>query len=79
MNAYLSKDEQFRDLGLHANSITILHAAGNMYEGQATVTGNSGPDEHMVPVHVIYDGEEVFWRTDPGAFLFTVKDALGTS
>jgi hypothetical protein len=75
MNQSLSDDEQFRDLGLYAESIQVVRAAGNMFEGQAIVSTRDGKD-HSVFIHITYNGDGLLWRTDPGAFLFTVQDQL---
>ena len=75
MNQSLSNDEQFRDLGLFAKSIEVVRSAGNMFEGQAIVSTRDGKD-HSVLVHITYNGDKLLWRTDPGAFLFTVQNQL---
>ena len=75
MNESLSSDQQFHTVGLHVKWITVLHAAGNMFEGQATVATHTGTD-HQVSVHIVYDGDTMLWRTDPGAFAFAVQEQL---
>ncbi len=75
MNQYLASDQQYQKVGLHVATITVIRAAGNMFEGQATVATNTG-DDHTVPVHITYNGDAMLWRTDPGAFAFTVQEQL---
>jgi hypothetical protein len=79
MNESLSSDQQFHKVGLHVKSISVMHVAGNMFEGEATVATDTGKD-HQVSVHIDYDGDAMLWRTDPGAFAFSVQEQLqGTS
>jgi len=79
MNTSLSNDEQFHQVGLHIASLTVMHTAGNMFEGQATAATDTGSD-HQVTVHIAYDGDTLLWRTDPGSFMFAAQEELqGTS
>jgi hypothetical protein len=71
MNRSFDDESAYRQVGLHASKITIIHAVGNIFEGQATVQSNSG-GEHSINVHITYDGESMFWQTDSGAFAFTL-------
>lgn len=75
MNQSFKDDKDFRDLGLRAKSITIMRMYGNLFEGQAVVATKKG-DDHTVTVHIAYDGDSLFWRTEPGAFLFTAQEQL---
>lgn len=72
MNDYLSSDEQLSRTGAEVTHVTVMHAAENMFEGQATVGADSGKVRD-VPVHIVFDGTSMFWRTDPGAFLFALS------
>ena len=58
MNQSLSDDEDYKKVNLHVTSITVIHGAGNMFEGQADVATNAGGG-HSVPVHIMYDGRDV--------------------
>lgn len=69
MDQFLASDEQLGSHSPQVTNITVMHAAENTFEAQATVTA-SGVASREVPVHIVYDGENMFWRTDPGAFLF---------
>lgn len=69
MTAYLREDPDFSSHSPMVTNITVMHASENTFEGQATVTA-SGTSQRDVPVHIVYDGDLMFWRTDPGAFLF---------
>jgi hypothetical protein len=75
MNGYLSADPDYSKVDLHVTAITIMHASGNVFEGQATVASSVGGN-HSVPVHVMYDGDAMFWRTDSGAFAYTVREQM---
>ncbi len=71
LSDHIRTDEQLRLSGIKVHSVSVTHATGNLYEGQATIM--DGTVEHMVPVHIVYDGDSLQWSTDPGAFLFTVR------
>jgi len=75
MNQSLRRDEDFRAAGLRVKSITIMRVTGNMFEGQAVAATRKG-DDHNVTVHIGYDGESMFWRTEGGAFLFVAREQL---
>jgi hypothetical protein len=69
MNQYLKSDSRYSEHSPNVSHITVIHAAENTFEGQATVTA-SGVSARDVIVHIVYDGDTMFWSTDPGAFLF---------
>jgi hypothetical protein len=71
MNQFLSSDQQLRESGIHVTSVTAIHAADNIYQGQATVA--DGTVDHQVMVHITYDGDTMLWNTDAGAFLFALN------
>ncbi|BBY46859.1 hypothetical protein MARA_02890 (plasmid) [Mycolicibacterium arabiense] len=73
MNASLDADDKFRDEGVHAESITVMHITGNMFEGQAELVNDSGKRD-SASVHISYDGENLYWRTDPGSFFEVLTD-----
>jgi hypothetical protein len=56
MNHYLSADESFRDLELQVTRIIVMRAAGNMFEGQATVTTRQGNDHPVFLWGLRYSG-----------------------
>jgi hypothetical protein len=69
MNQYLKSDSRYSEHSPNVTHITVMNAAENTFEGQATVTA-SGVTARDVIVHIVYDGDTMFWSTDPGAFLF---------
>jgi hypothetical protein len=73
MNEFISDSKQLRETGVRVTAVTVMHADGNIYEGQATAT--DGTADHQVMVHITYDGDTMLWQTDPGAFLFTLTHA----
>jgi hypothetical protein len=73
MNEYIQGEKQLRETGIKVTSVTVMHGAGNFYQGDATVA--DGTVDHEVPVHVAYDGDNLLWNTDPGAFLFALTHA----
>lgn len=75
MNRSLSRDADFREVGLRVKSVTVMRVTGNMFEGQAVAATRKG-DDHKVTVHIGYDGESLFWRTENGAFLFVAREQL---
>lgn len=74
MNQFLSTDAQLARSYAHVTSLTVMHATDNVFEGQATVA-SSGGTEREIPVHIIWNGESMLWRTDSGAFAYLM---LGT-
>ncbi len=73
MNQSLSTDKDFAKMGLHVKSISVMRAAGDMFEGQATVATTREVD-HQVTVHILYDGDTLLWHTDPGSFTFVAQE-----
>lgn len=73
MNQSLSTDRDFAKMGLHVKSISVMRAAGDMFEGQATVATTREVD-HQVTVHILYDGDTLLWHTDPGSFAFVAQE-----
>jgi hypothetical protein len=49
--------------------VSVMRVAQNSFEGQVDVRTSEGKSR-TVAVHVKYDGDTMFWDTDPGAFLF---------
>jgi hypothetical protein len=73
MNQSLSTDKDFARMGLRVKSISVMRAAGDMFEGQATVATTREVD-HQVTVHILYDGDTLLWHTDPGSFAFVAQE-----
>lgn len=75
MNESLSNDPHFSKTGLHIKSITVMHMVGTMFEGYATAATNREIN-HDVQVHIAYDGDKLWWNTDPGSFAFVAQEEL---
>ena len=69
MDDSLSTEDSFRQYGARVESISVMRVGQNSFEGQAEVRTNTGKSG-SVSVHVKYDGDTMFWETNPGAFLF---------
>jgi hypothetical protein len=74
MNSELSSDTNLGQYNLQVDSVTVMHTNGDQYQGTATVRAGGGAP-HSVLVHVTYDGKQMMWNTDPGAFTFAVFSA----
>jgi hypothetical protein len=72
MQHKLDSDPMFSDMHLAVRSISLIHASGNVYQGIASVS--SASTTHEVSVKVTADGTNMFWQTDPGAFLVFYGD-----
>jgi hypothetical protein len=68
INESFSADERFSSIGLKTQNVTVMHMVGNIFEGQAAVVRSNGRSD-SVAVHIGYDGDTMFWRIDPGAFV----------
>jgi hypothetical protein len=71
MNSELSSDTNFSQYNLQVDGVTVMHSTGDLYQGTASIRAGDGAP-HSVLVHVTYDGKQVMWNTDPGAFAFAV-------
>jgi maltose-binding protein MalE len=73
MQQELDTNPDFSTYDLHVVKVVVIKASGNQYEGLATVRTKSGA-EHAVSVDVTTDGEQIMWKTEPGAFVFAAQD-----
>ncbi len=64
-------DPQFAQWHLQVTHVQVVHQTDNLYQGIATVMFRV--TSHSVPVQVTYDGKNVVWKTEPGAFLFVFE------
>lgn len=55
-------------------SVILTHSDGNNYQGVVTVLYEGQQED--VPVHVVYDGENMVWDTPPGSFAFAFRDIM---
>lgn len=74
MQQTLDSDPQFKDLHLTVESITVIRAGGNVYQGLAKV--RSATESHDIPVKITDDGNNMMWQTEPGAFAAFAADNL---
>jgi len=71
MQNTLDTDPQFARWNLQVTRVQVVHQTDNLYQGVATIRFRA--TSHSVPVQVTYDGNNVVWKTDPGAFSFVYK------
>ncbi|WP_199255066.1 hypothetical protein [Mycolicibacterium mengxianglii] len=45
----------------------------------ASVTTYSNQTPRSVPINVKFDGDNMIWQSEPGAFLFLMQDAMAGS
>jgi capsular polysaccharide biosynthesis protein len=59
---------ELREAQLTVTNVQVLKRDGNRYQGMANVIHDG--TTHDVPVDMRVDGSNVFWKTEPGAFMF---------
>lgn len=72
MATNLAKDANLSQYHLQVQTISLIRATGNEYQGMADVAYKG--QVHQVPIHVVADGSQMMWRVDPGAFAFIAQD-----
>lgn len=75
MQGKLSTDPNFEPLKLTVRAVQLVHSQGNDYKGIATVETHKGT-QRDVAVAVTFDGTNMVWQTEDGAFLWTRQDGL---
>lgn len=78
MQSTLDTDAGFASFDLTVRSVTLVKAQGNEYDGLAKVSTPTGP-ERTVAVHVTFDGEQMLWKTEPGAFMFAAQEQFAVT
>jgi hypothetical protein len=71
VQASMQESPDVRKLGVSVTKVLVMKESGNKYQGLATVEYKGL--ERQVPVQVTADGENVMWRTEPGAFMFVIQ------
>lgn len=74
MQHRFATDPELSQLGVSITKVVVIKEAGNKYQGMATVQYKGA--ERQVPVQVTAEGENVIWKTEPGAFMFVVQHEL---
>jgi hypothetical protein len=74
MQQRFASDPELKKLGVAITDVVVIKETGNRYQGMATVHYNGF--NHQVPVQVTAEGENVIWKTDPGAFMFVVQHQI---
>ena len=67
----MQESPDIRKLGISVTKVMVMKESENKYQGMATVEYKGL--ERLVPVQVTAEGENVMWRTEPGAFLFVIQ------
>ena len=67
----MQESPDIRKLGISVTKVMVMKESGNKYQGMATVEYKGMKRE--VPVNVTAEGENVMWRTEPGAFMFVMQ------
>jgi hypothetical protein len=75
MQHYLDTDQGLAQYHLSVQKVTVIPEFGNDYEGLATVRTKKGTERDVL-IHVTATKDDMIWRADPGAFLFTVQEEL---
>jgi hypothetical protein len=71
VQASMQESPDVRKLGVSVTKVMVMKESGNKYQGMATVEYKGV--ERQVPVQVTAEGENVMWRTEPGAFMFVIQ------
>lgn len=74
MQEKFDTDPQFKDWHLTVTSVQVLKQGGNQYQGIAKI--NYEGTLHDVPVDITVDGNNVMWKSDPGAFMFVIQKEM---
>jgi len=74
MQHKFTNDLELSKLRVAIAKVVVIKETGNSYQGIATVLHDG--KEWQVPVQVTADGDNVLWRTEPGAFAFVVMNDL---
>lgn len=72
MQSSLTSDERYKPYNLTVIKVTLIKSGDNTYDGMAAIKPLNGP-QGDVPVDVTYDGENLLWQTQPGAFMFLLQ------
>lgn len=75
MQQTFSTDKQFSQFGLTVESVQAIKESDNRYQGMATIRHDG--TTHNVPVQITAQGDNVIWKTEPGAFMFVIQKELG--
>ncbi len=75
MQETFSTDPNFTKYEIKVMKVVVVKETGNKYQGMATLVTKKGAQK-QVPVQVTAEGENVIWRTEPGALLFIAQDEL---
>ncbi len=67
----MSTDPRFAQWGLTVTGVQVERLTDSTYQGTATIEYEGV--SHSIPLHVTYDGKNVVWQTEPGAFSFVLQ------
>jgi hypothetical protein len=71
MSRYLAQDDSLSKYQPQVGAVTLMRSGENQFEASVEISSGSGKHS-QVPVHVNYDGDDMFWSTQPGSFLFLI-------
>jgi hypothetical protein len=72
LQSTLDSDEAYREYNLRVESLVLMKTGENIYTGLARIKpANRQPNE--IAVTIYYDGERMFWNTEPGAFMWLLN------
>lgn len=74
MEEKFATDADFKKWNLTVRSVDLVKQGANKYQGLAHIDYKN--TTHDVPIEVSADGDNIMWKTEPGAFLFAAQDQL---
>ena len=72
MQTTFDTDPQFSKWQMTVTRVQVLRQGDNQFQGIATISHKG--TSHNVPVAITVDGNNVAWKTEPGAFLFVLNE-----
>jgi hypothetical protein len=67
----MHNNPDMRKLGVAVTRVVVIKESGNKYQGIADVRYKEL--ERQVSVQVVAEGDNVVWKTEPGAFMFVLQ------
>ena len=74
MQEKFNSDYQFKDWNLTVIGVQIISKGGSQYQGIARITHEG--TSHAIPVEITVDGNNVMWKSAPGAFMFVAQKEI---
>jgi len=77
MQDTFDNDPKFQKFHLKVDSVTVIRAEGNTYNGLVAVDYKG--TLHNIPIEVTVGNDSLMWKTSQGAFLFLARDAFNSA